>query len=114
MDQGVSEDEGHHVLTFIDKFDKRAEGFRGHYDMRSERCHPNSLGHYFMFSAFDRSEGSTLYSDEREPARNPHMIIAALIPLPLVESMTTRMTDLVFKVADLQHRIAPVGGKPGA
>ncbi len=35
------------VLTYIDKFDKRLEGFRGHYDMLSERCHPNSLGHNF-------------------------------------------------------------------
>jgi hypothetical protein len=38
------------VLTYIDKFDKRIEGFRGHYDRLSERCHPNSLGHNFMFS----------------------------------------------------------------
>jgi hypothetical protein len=26
------------VLTYIDKFDKRASGFRGHYDRLSERC----------------------------------------------------------------------------
>jgi hypothetical protein len=38
------------VQTYIDKFDKRAEGFRGQYDRLSERCHPNSLGHNFMFS----------------------------------------------------------------
>jgi hypothetical protein len=101
------------ILTFVDKFDKDAEGFRGHYDRLSEHCHPNSLGHHFMFSAFDRSEGSTRYSDECEPARNAHMIIAALIPLPLVESMTTRLTDLIFKVAELHHRIAPVGGPEG-
>jgi hypothetical protein len=31
------------VVTYIDQFDKRAEGFRGHYDRLSERCHPNSL-----------------------------------------------------------------------
>ena len=31
------------VLTDIDKFDKRAQGFRRHYDMLSERCHPNWL-----------------------------------------------------------------------
>jgi hypothetical protein len=98
------------ILTFIDKFDKRAEGFRGHYDRLSERCHPNSLGHNFMFSTLDRTEGSTRYSDEREPARNAHMIIAALIPLMLIESMTTRLTDLIFEVAELQHRVAPVGG----
>jgi hypothetical protein len=40
------------VLSYIDKFDKRVKGFRGHYDMLSERCHPNSLGHNFMFSTW--------------------------------------------------------------
>jgi hypothetical protein len=39
--------------------------------------------------------------------------MGALIPLPLVEPMTTRLTDLIFKVADLHHRIAPAGGKLG-
>jgi len=38
------------------------------------------------------------------------MIIGALIPLPLVESMTRQLGELLLKVADLQHRIAPVGG----
>jgi hypothetical protein len=98
------------VLTYINKFDKRAEGFRGHYDRLSERCHPNSLGHRSMFSTLDRTEGSIKYSDEREPAMNAHTIIAALIPLLLLESMSTSLTDLVFEVADLQHRLAPVGG----
>src|SRR5258708_14050154 len=75
------------VLTYIDKFDKRAEGFRGHYDMLSERCHPNSLGHNFMFSKLDRNDGTVRFCDEREPARNGRMIFAALAPLPLPESV---------------------------
>ena len=57
------------ILIFVDKFDKRAKGFRSHYDRLSERCQPNSLGHNFMFSALDRTEGSTRYSDERQPIR---------------------------------------------
>ena len=44
------------ILTYIDRFDKRAEGFRGHYDILSERCHPNALGHNFMFGKLDRSD----------------------------------------------------------
>jgi hypothetical protein len=98
------------VLTYIDKFDKRAEGFRGHYDMLSERCHPNSLGHNFMFSELDRTDGTVRYCDEREPARNGQMILAALAPLPLVESMSARLDELIDKVSDLHHRIAPVAG----
>lgn len=98
------------VLTYIDKFNKRAEGFRGHYDMLSERCHPNSLGHNFMFSKLDRTDGTIRFCDEQEPARNGQMILAALAPLPLVETISTRLDGLFEKVSDLHHRIAPVGG----
>ena len=98
------------VLTYIDKFDKRVEGFRGHYDMLSERCHPNSMGHNFMFSKLDRTDGTVRFCDEREPARNGQMILAALAPLPLVESISARLDELIEKVSDLHHRVAPVGG----
>ena len=101
------------VLSYIDKFDKRAKGFRSHYDMLSERCHPNSLGHNFMFSKLDRTDGTIRFCDEREPARNGQMVLAALIPLQLVESMSARLDDLIEKVSELQHRVAPVGGPTG-
>ncbi len=99
------------VLTYIDKFDKRAEGFRGHYDMLSERCHPNAMGHNFMFAKLNRSDGTVRFCDEREPARNAEMILAALAPLPMAESISANLDDLIEKVSDLQHRVAPVGGK---
>jgi hypothetical protein len=98
------------ILTYIDKFDKVAEGFRGHYDRLSERCHPNSLGHNFMFSQLDRTDGTVRFCDEREPARNGHMILGALLPLPLVELAMARLDELIEKVSDLHHRVAPVGG----
>jgi hypothetical protein len=98
------------VLTYVDKFDKIAEGFRGHYDMLSERCHPNSLGHNFMFSKLDRTDGTVRFCDEREPGRNGKMILAALAPLPLAESISARLDELIERVSDLHHRIAPVGG----
>lgn len=98
------------VLTYIDKFNKRAEGFRGHYDMPCERCHPNSLGHNFMFSKLDTTGGTVRYCDEREPARNGQIILAALAPLPLVEAISACLDELIEKVSDLHHRIAPVAG----
>ena len=55
------------VLDYIDVFDKRFKGFRGHYDRLSERCHPNWLGHNFMFSKLDTSDGTVRFYDEREP-----------------------------------------------
>ena len=80
------------VLTYVDRFDKRAEGFRRHYDMLSERCHPNALGHNFMFSELNRTDGTVRYCDEREPARNGQIIMAALAPLPLAESIRQALT----------------------
>jgi hypothetical protein len=49
------------AVTFVDRFNKRVEGFRAHYDRLSERCHPNSAGHNFMFSKLDRETGSVTY-----------------------------------------------------
>ena len=97
------------VITYVDKFDKIAKGFRGHYDMLSERCHPNAMGHNFMFSNLDRTDGTVRFCDEREPGRNGKMILAALAPLPLVESLSARLDELIERVSELQHRIAPVG-----
>jgi hypothetical protein len=100
------------VLTYINKFDSRAAGFRGHYDMLSERCHPNSLGHTFMFLELDTSDGTARFCDERQPRRNGQMILAALAPLPLAESISARLDELIEKVSELHHRVAPVGGGP--
>jgi len=38
------------------------------------------------------------------------MILAALAPLPLVEIIMARLDDLILKVSDLHHRLAPFGG----
>lgn len=81
------------VVTYIDKFNKRFEGFRGHYDRLSERCHPNSLGHNFMFSKLDTNDGTVRYYDEREPRRNGQMILAALAPVPLAERISARLDE---------------------
>lgn len=101
------------VLTYIDKFDKIAKGFRGHYDRLSERCHPNSMGHNFMFAELDHSDGTIRFSDEVRPERNVKAILAAVGVLPLVETMSTRLDESILKVSDLQHRIAPAGTRSG-
>lgn len=98
------------ALSYVKKYDQKAPGFLGHYDQLSERCHPNSLGHNFMFSNLDRSTGSISYVDEKKPGQNAHAIIAAIFLLPLVEPIHKRMHELVMKVSDLQHRVSPVGG----
>lgn len=96
------------VLTFVDRFDKHLAGFRGHYDRLSERCHPNSLGHHFMFSSLDTKEGTVSYSDETHPEGNAQSVLAAISPLPLVENIMVRLDKSILAVSDLQHRISPV------
>jgi hypothetical protein len=96
------------AVTYVEKFDKRVPGFKGHYDALSERSHPNSLGHNFLFSKLDTSDASVRYCDEREPQRNAQMILAAIAPLPLVEFMMTRLHELTLKVSDVHHRKHPI------
>jgi hypothetical protein len=103
------ETEATNAITYINKFDKRAAGFRGHYDMLSERCHPNASGHNFMFSELDRSNGAIHFCDEREPRRNAKAVLAGLALLPLTESIMTNLNDSILKVSDLHHHIPPVG-----
>jgi hypothetical protein len=97
------------ATTYVQKFDKIAQGYWGHYQMLSERCHPNAQGHNFMFSELDRSDGTVRYVDERNPEQNGKLIFSALAALPLVETLMPRFDALILKVADLHHRIAPVG-----
>lgn len=99
------------VLTYIDKFNKRFEGFAA-ITTGCPSCHPNSLGHNFMFLKLDTSDGTVRFYEEREPQRNRQMILAALVLLPLVESISARLDELIEKVSDLHHSVAPIGGDP--
>ncbi len=98
--------------TYVDKFDKRAEGYRGHYDRLSERCHPNAAGHSQLFSKLDRSDGTVRYCDEFDEKRNAHMVFAALAIMPLLERISARLDELIQQVADIQHRLHPVSTEP--
>lgn len=66
-----------------------------------------------MFSELNGTDGTVRYCDEREPARNGQIIMAALAPLPLAELISASLDNLIEKVSDLHHRVAPVD-RPGA
>jgi len=38
------------------------------------------------------------------------MILGAVAVFPLVEQLMNQLDDLILKVSDLHHRVAPVGG----
>jgi hypothetical protein len=61
-----------------------------------------------MFSKLDRTDGSVRFLDEREPGRNGQMIMGALAIFPLVESIMTRLDDLILKISEYHHSVAPV------
>jgi aspartyl-tRNA(Asn)/glutamyl-tRNA(Gln) amidotransferase subunit B len=103
------------ILGYIDKFEKRAASFRNHYDQLSERCHPNALGHNYMFSKLDRSSGTVRFYDERDPDKNGLMIMAALSVLPLIEPIMAELDALILNVSDLHYSISQTTtGQKGA
>jgi hypothetical protein len=100
------------VLTFIDKIDKRLlPGMRRHYDLLSERCHPNSFGHFFFFSTLDTETGTTTFADNKNKEGNFHHIIAPMILIGLVENSMGRLDEMIIKLADI-HSAAHPRAKP--
>jgi hypothetical protein len=95
------------VLKFIDRFNKTADGFRGHYDRLSERCHPNSQGHNFFFATLDRSSGTVTYEDERNSKQNAHTIFAGLFVVQLVPNISKTIDKTIEDIAELHHRLVP-------
>lgn len=99
------------ILTFIDRLDENGlTGIRAYYDMLSERCHPNSMGHHQMFSRTDRSTGAVTFS-ERKHAKDMLQNLLASVNLALiVERTMDRLDSAILATADLQHRLNPVAG----
>jgi hypothetical protein len=92
------------VLGHIDKLDKLADGARHHYDMLSEMCHPNALGHNFFFGDLDRTTATLTLSDTQ--CFNSHMllrIIAAYGFLDFIESRLNQITRLLPTVIDISE-----------
>ena len=93
----------------MDEVDRTLPGFRKHYDILSERCHPNSLGHNFMFSTLDHTDGTVRFTEERYQSHNAQLILAGLVPILLVELVFVRLDELIGQIAELHHRKSPRG-----
>ena len=103
------ESQATNILTLIDKFDKRTfPGARAHYDSLSERCHPNSRGHFGMFASLDCSNGTVTFSDAKSTSADRIAIMPAVMLLGLFER-TIGLLDLAVSAAgELQHRVNSV------
>lgn len=97
------------VLKYLQKVDRRAPGFLRHYEYLSERCHPNSLGHNFMFSELDHTDGTVRFFDQRKPEANRTCVLAGIGSLVLVEPAIRSLEASVASAAALQHKLNPVG-----
>lgn len=97
------------ILKHIDYIDKRVKGARSHYDRLSERCHPNMMGHHYMFGTLDRTDGTVRFKDERDPTGNLLLLLGGVSLVPLIERRTVELDALIEQVADLQHDKQPVG-----
>ena len=91
------------VLTLIDRMDKRTDsGVRRHYDLMSERCHPNCLGHHQLYGTLDVGTGTTSFSETKNIERHRDVILGATVLLLLDEHCIDRLENEVERVAALQ------------
>jgi hypothetical protein len=96
------------ILTAIDKFDRdKLSGIRRHYDLLSERCHPNALGHHQFFSTLDTSNGTVTFSEKKYLDANFRHVFAAVILAMITENSMDRLDAAIHKTADLQHSQNP-------
>jgi hypothetical protein len=91
------------VMTLISKMDQKLmPGLKRQYDLLSERCHPNYLGHYAMFSTLDVETGATTFMVDKEQNQNRNMIFPGMLLIVLFENSRRGLEELVQKVASLQ------------
>ena len=88
------------VLTLIKSMDKRgSEGIRKIYDIMSEYCHPNYLGHHQMFATLDTTTGTTTDPDAKEIAQHSHSIFGAMLHILIVEHCLDRLDSEIDRVS---------------
>lgn len=92
------------VLTLIDKLDRRLlKGARRVYDLLSESCHPNYLGHQAMFGTLDTDTGVTVYSTSKDLQGHRHAIFVSMLLVMLNENCFNRLETEIDHIADLQR-----------
>jgi hypothetical protein len=73
----------------------------------SERCHPNSAGHLFMYSKTDYTDATVTFSETKDLAMVLDYIRAPLGLVSLFERSMDELDPAVLKIAEIQHRLNP-------
>lgn len=96
------------VLKFVDKLGKRYDlPIRDNYDSLSERVHPNSAGHHQMYSTTEKPSGTVTFSETKNMVRSAASIRPPLGLVILFERTLDVLDEVVPKIADWHHEIAP-------
>jgi hypothetical protein len=103
------ETEATNVLTFIDKLERLLPDARRYYDMLSEWCHPNWLGHYMFFATLDTETGTVTFSDEKHRQEKLDLILGAAILIVVVEDCMVRLDKAIPELAELHSNAYPSG-----
>jgi hypothetical protein len=97
------------VLTLIDKLNKRLlDNGRHIYDILSESCHPNYLGHHAMYATLDPLTGTTAFSDSKDLEGHRHAIFGCMLLIPIDENCLNRLEVDIDRLAELQRAQGPV------
>jgi hypothetical protein len=102
------------VLTIIESVDEKQdlEGMlKGYHASLSELCHPNRGGLLGLFGTLDTTTGETTYSDKKLTNFRP--VLGAVMFIALAENAFDRLDAAVLRLAELQHRVKPVGASEG-
>jgi hypothetical protein len=101
--------EAKNVLNYIDRLEKTMPGIRHHYEILSEWCHPNSIGHYFTFASLDRTTGTVSFSNQKLQGKDLlNAILAVYVMLGLFESSMERLNTLIGVIARIHAEAYPV------
>lgn len=93
------------VLTLIDKLNKRLlKNTRRIYDILSESCHPNYLGHHAMYATLDTRTGTTTFSDAKDLEGRRQAIFGCMYLILLDENCLKRLEVEIDRLAALQRK----------
>lgn len=91
------------ILTYIDRLDRREQaGIRAHYNMLSERCNPNYLGHHGMFSSLNTDTGTTTFSECKAEGGHRDTLMGAILLLLLDERCLDRLKSEMDRIVEFE------------
>ncbi|MGE7473262.1 hypothetical protein ACQKLX_27795 [Bosea sp. NPDC003192] len=76
------------IVTILSGFESKypdVSGLREIYDQLSEFCHPNSMGHHFLFGNLDTQNHTMSYDDVQDKESTFALILTALCVIEFVE-----------------------------